>query len=198
MLTKTQEHILMWLLSNPEEKATIRGISRKLGKSYTLVYNNIADLEIKEIIKKQSVPPAQIVTLNEYAPLEIFIDIEFKRKNNFLKKYPWIKLMLKDILKNTNTPFFILMVFGSYAKGSQNEKSDLDLLIIVNDKKEIRNAENTLQKAYTKIKKSINIVDTEDFKEMIKNTEKLNIGNEAKKHHILLYGIEEYYQIIKS
>jgi len=198
MLTKTQEHILMWLLSNPEEKATIRGISRKLGKSYTLVYNNIADLEIKEIIKKQSVPPAQIVTLNEYAPLEIFIDIEFKRKNNFLKKHAWIRLMLKDILKNSNNPFFILMVFGSYAKGSQNEKSDLDLLIIVNDKKEIRNAENTLQKAYTKIKKSINIVDTEDFKEMIKNTEKLNIGNEAKKHHILLYGIEEYYQIIKS
>ena len=188
----------MWLLSNPEEKATIRGISRKLGKSYTLVYNNIADLEKKEIIKKQSVPPAQIVTLNEYAPLEIFIDIEFKRKNNFLKKHAWIRLMLKDILKNSNNPFFILMVFGSYAKGSQNEKSDLDLLMIVNDKKEIRNAENALQKVYTKVKKSINIVDTEDFKEMIKNTEKLNIGNEAKKHHILLYGIEEYYQIIKN
>lgn len=198
MLTKTQEKILMWLLSNPEEKATIRGISRKLGKSYTLVYNNIADLEKKEIIKKESVPPAQIVTLNEYAPLEIFIDIEFKRKNNFLKKHAWIRLMLKDILKNSDNPFFILMVFGSYAKGSQNEKSDLDLLIIVNDKKEIRNAENALQKAYTKIKKNINIVDTEDFKEMIKNTEKLNIGNEAKKHHILLYGIEEYYNIIKN
>src|SRR4030042_2970084 len=138
--TRTQEQILIFLLENPEEKNTIRGISRKLKKSYTLVYNNIRDLEKKETVKKQLVPPAQIVTLNEHAPLETFIDLEFKRKDNFLKKHPWAKVMLADILKNINGPFFILAVFGSYAKGLQNEKSDLDLLMIVNHKKEIKDA----------------------------------------------------------
>ena len=198
MITKTQEQILMWLLQNPEEKETIRGISRKLGKSYTLIYNNILGLEKKELIKKQAVPPAQIITFNEHAPLDTFVDIELKIKDNFLQKNLWAKLMLKDIFKEMDSPFFILMVFGSYAKGTQNEKSDLDLLIVVNEKKEIKEVEKDMQNVYTKIKKSINVVDIDNFREMINNPGKLNIGNEAKKNHIILYGAEEYYQITKN
>ena len=198
MMTKTQEQILMWLVKNPQEKATIRGIARKLGKSYALVYNNLLELERKEIIIKQPVPPAQIISLNEHAPLELFVDIEFKIKDNFLQKHSWAKLMLKDVLRNISTPFFILMVFGSYAKGSQDEKSDLDLLMVVNEKKEIKDAEKAMQNIYTKVKKSIHAVDLGNFREMLQNPGKLSIGNEAKKHHILLYGIEEYHQIIKN
>jgi hypothetical protein len=37
------------LLENSLENNTIRGVSRKLNKSYTLTYNNILDLEKKEI-----------------------------------------------------------------------------------------------------------------------------------------------------
>jgi predicted nucleotidyltransferase len=198
MLTKTQEQILTFLLEKQQENNTIRGISRKLNKSYTLTYNNISDLEKKEFIKKESVPPAQIITLNERAPIELFIEIEFKRKERFLKKYPWIRLMLKDIIKNSSNPFFILIIFGSYAKSLQNEKSDLDLLMIVQDREEIKLMKNIIQEIYTKIKKSLNIVDIADFKEMLSNPEKLNIGNESKKNHILLYGAEQYYNIIKN
>ena len=197
MLTKTQEQILSFLLSKPEEQFTIRGIAKRLNKSYTLVYNNIADLEKKDIIKKQNVPPAQIITLNEFAPTEIFINIELKRKKELLQKYPWIQLMLEDILTSTKNLFFILIVFGSYAKATQTSKSDLDLLVIVQDKKDIKNIEDAVYKAYTKAKKGVNIVDINDFKEMVKNTNEMNIGNEARKHHIILYGVEAYYQIIK-
>lgn len=42
--------------------------------------------------------------------------------------------MLNDVLKSAENIFFILIVFGSYAKNSKTEKSDLDLLIIVQDK----------------------------------------------------------------
>ena len=136
-MTKTQEQILSFLLSKPEEQLTIRGIAKRLNKSYTLVYNNIADLEKKGIIKKQDVPPAKVITLNEFAPTEIFIDIELKRKKELLKKHPWIQLMLDDILTATKNLFFILIVFGSYAKATHTSKSDLDILIIVQDKKDI-------------------------------------------------------------
>lgn len=197
MLTQTQEQILDFLLSNPEEQFTIRGIAKRLDKSYTLVYNNIADLKKKEIIRKQAVPPAQIIKLNEFAPVDIFVDIELKRKKEFLQKYPWIKLMLEDILTSAKNHFFILLVFGSYAKGKTTLKSDLDLLIIVQDKKDIKEIEEVIHKTYTKVKKGINFVDISDFEEMIKNTNKLNIGNEARKYHIILYGVEEYHQIIK-
>lgn len=198
MLTQTQEKILAFLLSNPEEQFTIRGIAKKLGKSYTLVYNNIADLGKKDIIRKQNVPPAQIIRLNEFAPTDIFIDIEIKRKKEFLKKHLWIELMLKDILSSARNLFFIMLVFGSYAKGKQTTKSDLDLLVIVQDKKDIKKIEEPMHKTYTKVKKGLNFVDVHDFEEMIKNTNELNIGNEAKKHHIILYGVEAYYQLVKN
>lgn len=197
MLTKTQEQILVFLLSNPEEQLTIRGIAKRLDKSYTLVYNNIADLKKRNIIRKQDVPPGQIIKLNEFAPTDIFVDIEFKRKKDFLKKYPWIQIMLEDLLASSENLFFVIIVFGSYAKGTQTTKSDLDLLIIVQDKKEIKGIENVIQKVYIKVKKSLNFVDINDFKEMIQNTNELNIGNEARKYHIILYGVEEYYQLLK-
>jgi len=197
MLTKTQEHILKFLFETKEEKHTIRGISKKLKKSYTLTYNNIINLEKEGIILAESVPPSKIIRLNEKAPEEIFIDLELKRKNGFLTKHPWIKLMLKDMMKNILNPFFILLVFGSYAKGVQDEKSDLDLLIIVWDKKQISSMKAAVLGVYTKIKKSLNVVDIEEFKEML-NGERINIGGEAKKNHILLYGVEQYYNLIKN
>jgi len=197
MLTQTQEQILIFLLSNPEKQLTIRGIAKRLGKSYTLVYNNISDLDKKKIITKQSVPPAQIIRLNEFAPADVLIDIELKRRKKFLKKYLWVELMLEDILNSTKNIFFILLVFGSYAKETQTIKSDLDLLIIVQAKKNIKSIEETICTAHTKVKKGLNFVDIEDFKEMILNPNSLNIGNEARKYHVILYGVEEYYQLLK-
>ena len=126
MLTQTQKQILMFLIGNPEEQLTIRGLSKRLNKSYTLMYNNIHDLEKKNIIVKQKVPPAQIIKLNEFVDVEISIEIELIRKNLFLMEQPWIKLMLKDLLTSVNNPFFIILVFGSYAKEKQTINSDLD------------------------------------------------------------------------
>ena len=70
-------------------------------------------------------------------------------------------------------------------------------MIIVQDKHDIKKIENAIRKVYTQVKKGVNVVDVSDFKEMVRNTNELNIGNEAKKHHIILYGVENYYQLTK-
>ncbi len=197
MLTPTQEQILANLISYPENQLTISGTAITLGKSYTLTYNNIVELEKKQIVKLQDVPPAKVVLLNEFAPIDVLIDVELKRKKEFLQKNKWVQIMLQDILSYTKNYFFILLVFGSYAKGTQTKKSDIDLLIIVQDKHDIKKIENAIRKVYTQVKKGVNVVDVSDFKEMVRNTNELNIGNEAKKHHIILYGVENYYQLTK-
>lgn len=197
-MNKTQEQILAFLIANPEEQLTIRGIAKRMGKSYPLVYNNLLNLEKEGIVKMQDIPPGKIVKIDEFAPTEILVDIELKRKNEFLKKYSWIKLMLDDISSSTEIVFFILIVFGSYAKGKETAKSDLDLLVIIPTKEDIKKMEKSFYNAYTKIKKSFNFIDINDFIEMIKNSNGLNIGNEAKKHHIILYGSENYYNLIKK
>jgi len=33
---------------------------------------------------------------------------------------------------------------------------------------------------------------------MLSNPKSFNVGNEAKKNHVILYGAEQYYQMIKK
>jgi len=198
MLTKTQEDVLKFLLGNIGEKNTIRSIAQKLGKSYTLTYNNIALLEKMSMISKETLGNLKIIEINKRISSDILIEIELKRKNDFLKKNQWCSLLIKDVIDNSSNPFFILLIFGSYAKNKQNEKSDIDLLAIVKDKSEIKAMQESILREYTKIKKSLVIVDIQDFKDMISNPEKFNVGNEARKNHILLYGSEHYYNLINS
>lgn len=195
MITRTQEQILQLLLSRPEERLSIRGIARLLGKSYTLTYNNVQRLVKQGFVEKQSIPPAQMIQIKESIPANVLVDIERKVAEVFLEKHSRIKLYLKDVL-NAAPPFFIMLVFGSYAKGTQTKDSDLDLLIIVPMKADIPVMEKAAQQ-YTKVKKGIIVVDAQNFTEMIKNSRELSVGNEAKKNHILIYGAEQYYQLLK-
>ena len=194
MTTKTQEHILQLLLSRSEEQWSIRKIARALEKSYTLTYHNIQALLKEEVLESHSLPPAHMIQIKEDAPANILIETERKRAEAFLEKYGWMRLYLNDILK-TAKPFFIMIIFGSYAKGIETKNSDIDILFIVPVKENIASMEHTEQ-AYTKVKKSIITLDVQNFSEMIKNPKVLNVGNEARKYHIILHGAEQYYHIL--
>ncbi len=198
MMTKTQERILDFLLKHSGEQPTIRGIARGINKSYTLTYNNLSVLENEKIIKKKNVPPAQLVMISETAPSDILIGIEQGIKTEFLKKHPWAELMLEDILSNAETPFFTVIVFGSYAKEKHTQKSDIDLLIITPSKDQVNGIQAVVKRTYTKIKKSIVVVDANNFIDMLSKPTVFNVGNEARKNHIILYGAEQYYQLIKK
>ena len=197
MLTKTKEKHIEWIMTHPNEKVSISALSVGSGTAYAQTHNNVQDLVKQKIFAIESVPPSQIVTIHPFISTNILLEFEIKRKEAFLKKYSWIELMLKDILSYTNDYFFILTVFGSYAKNLETNKSDLDLLLIVPSKEKINSFETAIHKVYTKVKKDAIIVTTEEFVEMIKKNE-FNVGNEAKKNHILLYGIEQWYALIKK
>ena len=197
MVTKTQEQILKLLLSKPEEQFSIRQIARLLGKSYALTYNNIQNLLKQGILRKEALPPAQIIRLNEQVPTGVLVDIEMGRAEDFLAKHSWINLYLKDVLRTVKRPFFVMLVFGSYAKGAETKGSDLDIFIIAPAKEDIPLLEKAAHQ-YTKVKKGILVVDVQGFLEMINNPKALNVGNEARKSHILLYGVEAYYELLKK
>lgn len=196
MLTKTKEKQIQWILTHPDEKVTISGLSTGSATAYPQTYNNVQDLVQQKIFVTESVPPAQIVTLSSEAPIDILLSVESRRKQEFLEKYTWAKLMIDDLLRYTGEYFFILAVFGSYAKGKENAKSDLDLLVIVSKQDQISLFETALSKIYIKPKKDITVVTKDEFVKMIKSNT-FNIGTEAKKYHILLYGAEQWYNIVK-
>lgn len=198
MLTKTKEKHIEWIMTHPEQKITISGLSTETGTAYALTYNNVQDLVKEQIFATYSVPPAQVIMLHPKAPTEVLFTIEMKRRQKFFKKYVWAELMVNDILQYTNDPFFILVIFCSYAKGIPTPKSDIDLLVIVPSKEKALFFEHAILKVYTKIKKEVIVVKTSEFEEMIKKSNELNVGNEAKKHHILLHGAEQWYALVKD
>lgn len=197
MFSNTKEKQVQWILAHPDEKVTISGLSVESGTAYPQTYNNVQDLVEQRIFVTENVGSAKIVTINPEAPVDVLIAIEAKRKEEFLKKHVWVELVMKDILSYTSDYFFILAVFGSYAKEKYNSRSDLDLLFILPSTEKVSLFENALRKIYTKVKIDHVIVTPDYFLQMIKNPNELNVGNEAKRHHILLYGAEQWYNLIR-
>ena len=194
MLTRTQHDIVKLLLSHPDTQYSIRHIARALKKSYTLTYNNIQKLIVQGILKKQHIPPAQIIHLAQAQ--RVIIEAELSRADDFLKKHPWMALYRSDVLRASKHPFYVIIVFGSYAKGEQYKKSDIDLLFIVPEKKDIEGIERAAQQ-YTPIKRNVIVIDTPSFTEMIKNPHALNVGNEARKFHLIIHNAETYDELIR-
>ena len=60
--------------------------------------------------------------------------IELKKALDFNLNNPQIKIILDEILLKCDS----LILFGSYARNKQNEHSDLDLIIINGNDKEIK------------------------------------------------------------
>ncbi len=189
MVTRTQEEIIQLLLKTANEQLSISQIAKRLKKSYSLTYNNIK--AIKNILEESDLPPAKIIKISKDAPVDIIIDEERKISQKFLNTNPWIRLYLDDVLKSET--FFILLAFGSYAKNLETQKSDLDLLFIIPDNTQLFQSSH-----YTKIKKSIIVVKTSEFIDMINNPNKFNVGNEVRMHHIILYGTEQYYNLLRK
>ncbi|MEK6867335.1 MAG: nucleotidyltransferase domain-containing protein [Nanoarchaeota archaeon] len=197
MLSNTKEKQIQWILTHPEQKVTISGLAVGSGTAYPQTYNNVQDLVQQKIFATESVPPAQIVTISPEAPVDILLSIESRRKQEFLEKYTWVRLMIDDLLRYTGDYFFILAVFGSYAKGLETKKSDLDMLLIVPSREVSDMFENAIRKIYAPIKKSPIVVTSGEFMEMIQKGG-FNVGTEAKKHHVILYGAEQWYALIRK
>ena len=197
MLTNTKERQIQWILTHPDEKVTISGLAIGSGTAYPQTHANVQDLVKQHIFTTEKVPPVQIVSIHPEAPLDVLIAVEARRKQELLERYTWIELLLKDLLSYTNDYFFIFAVFGSYAKGTQTSKSDVDILLIVPGKENLSLFESAMRKIYTNVKKDTTVVTTDEFIEMIKSN-KFNVGTEAKKHHILLYGAEQWYNLMRK
>ena len=89
-----------------------------------------------------------------------------------------------------------MLVFGSYASGTQTKKSDIDLLVILlslNEKfeRELRSSLSVSNKKLHAI-----AITEENFREMLHKRDEMNVVNETLNNHILLYGAEQYYALL--
>ena len=126
--------------------------------------------------------------------LNLINDLEIQKR-----KFP--REILSEVQKRISkqTEFFILIVFGSYAKSKATEKSDLDVAVIVESeqtKKEIVPLLETVKRREIK-PIDYHIFTREELLEMLK-AEYENVGKQIYKNNLIYYGFMEYCNLIRG
>ena len=130
----------------------IREIGRRIKLAQTSVRNHIRDLERKKLIVIKSAKPFNGFVANRENEEFLF----YKQAYNF-----YSLLELKKTIVNALHPKAII-VFGSYSRGEDIEKSDIDILVITKIKKEVE-----IKNIEKKMDRKINLI----FKESLEKLE---------------------------
>ncbi len=196
LFTKTEIIVLKLLCSTITKSYTIRGLSRKIKKSFPITYKSIQSLLKKGLILKDE---NKLIKLNYRANFQDLAYIESLRAEDFLKKHPQIKIFIEEVLDKIDI-FFILLIFGSYSINQQTKTSDIDILMIIDELEETEKQERFLTRiAETYLKKPhCQVISRKDDREMIKERNKLNVINETLNKHIIFFGAEDYYCLIRE
>lgn len=186
---------------NLNSQFTINQIAKMTDFDYGYVNREMNKLIKKSIISKKTVGNAHLCSLNlkNDETLPLVFEEEIHKRIGFYNKYKVLKTYFSDFLKDAEQySIHSVLVFGSYAKGAQTEKSDLDLLIIIENKQFSNKAHNALNNAFklSTIEAAPIVISRKEFLQMLSNKAKLNIGKEALKSHIISYGIERFWEMV--
>lgn len=195
MLTKTQHKIIQIFVSKLNKKFSINEISLLLKKPYALIYNSIKELIEMRLI---TIDERKLLSINLEVDTGEFVYAEHLRIIKRLEKYKSISLFIQDCKKEINEDFFILLFFGSFVE--KDTFKDIDILFIVDDEKIVENSERLLNRIASNFsfKAHILVISKESVYEMFKDTNKINVINETLNKHLIIFGAENYYRILKN
>ena len=201
LANKFQTKLLQLFDENFNSEFTINQISKKIGLDYAYVNREINKIIKKEIISKKTVGNSNLCSLNlkNDEAIVLIFDYETSKKSVFYKKHKILKTYFLDLFKEIKGfDIYSFIIFGSYAKGKETEKSDLDILIVIEDKKKSDKLHKIINNSFSlsNVEISPMIIDRKDFVEMLANKIKLNVGKEALKNHIILHGIERFWELV--
>lgn len=186
--------IIRYLIENKNEELNILKISKELRMDYKNVYSIVKRLEKELLVKLESFGQSSRVKLISQVHPLIF-EAEYNRRKELLKDKN-LAVMLNDFKNALKSKCYILLIFGSYAKKTQTKNSDIDLMFIVPDGKE-ELFEKDVHRAARSLPLPIHylVFSEKQFLDM-NNAKESNVGQEALKNNIILYGIETYYEMI--
>lgn len=181
--------IINFLGKNAETAFTMHELSQQTKIPYATFYRT--NKTMTDLITTTRAGKATLVQLNQQNPLtKHYLIISSKEeKDDYAKKQPIIKKISDEIPSGK----YSVVLFGSYAKGTQTTKSDIDILVI-NEKGE-RKPDFSRYETIFRIKINPIYVTPKEFSAMLKETEE-NVGKQALKNHIILYNSELFWNLV--
>lgn len=172
------------LLKNSESHQ--RELARILKTNQTNVRRALINLEKENIVENKLAGKSKIYYIKNSLEASVFEGIaEFYKLFKILEK-PVIRKIYKEIQEKINSgainPKTMIVLFGSYAKNLEKPKSDVDIYIDSNSKKE----KNQIQEISNSINVSFGAFDKKNL-----------LLKEIKKNHVVLNNINAWLNLAK-
>jgi len=184
--------ILKFFVENKDKEFTIKKVAETLNINYRIAYEEIMSLKEENLIRIKKQGNSNISKFN-YNYSSKNVEVEHIRKKELFKNRN-IKL-IHNRIKEIKNPFYILILFGSYADKSNTKSSDIDICLITDNKKVNKQVNDIV--SITPLNLHLQEFTTHDFLKMIKSKE-TNVGNDIIKNNIILYGIESFYKLVNN
>ncbi len=180
--------IVNFLGKRLDEPFTLLEISRETGVPYATLHRTVG--ENADLFVAKRVGKARTLALNRRKPtIRSYLAISSEEeKKAFLKRQPIIAIIASD-LDTTE----IVLLFGSYAKGTQRERSDIDIIVINKEGKRTLSF-SKYELLYDKQINPLFFTKTE-FKAMLRDEEE-NVGKQALQGHIVLNNPEAFWECV--
>src|SRR3989344_720070 len=180
--------IINYLGKHMGERFTMHELSKLTRIPYASFYRTVQ--QMGDILDIETVGKSKTLSLKTENPvLKAHLTVSSDEER---KEFLQTNQIAKKIANELNTKD-IVMLFGSYAKGKETEKSDIDLLAINKDGKQ----SVYFAKYELLFKKKIHplFVTRKEFVSMLKDKEE-NVGKQALKNHIILNNPEEFWELV--
>lgn len=184
--------VLKFFVDHKESTITINKVAKALRMNYRIVYEEVLSLEKENILRITKIGNANICQF-KYKYNSKVVEIEDIRKEEVCKNKD-IALIYKRMSEIKN-PFYVLILFGSYANKSQTRHSDIDLCLIT-DNKIVSEEVNTIVQI-TPLKIQLQEFSSQEFQSMLKSKQ-FNVGNEIVKNNIIVHGLETFYELVNN
>jgi len=167
---------------------TMHELSKLISIPYASFYRAIQHMY--DILDIEAVGKSKTISLNIINPIvKSYLAISSDEER---KEYTKEHLIIRKIAAELNTNDIVIL-FGSYAKGSETERSDIDVLVINKDGKKSL----SFSRYEVLFKKKINpiFITSSEFKKMLQDKEE-NIGKQALKSHVILNNPERFWGLV--
>jgi len=195
IINKSQRKIIETIFENPG--INLRGIIdlTKLSPNYVLKFIN--SLVQRGVLNEERLEKGKRVYLRRFflnfksnMTRNIFMIVKEEIKEEFLKKYPRLRPIFKQMIEEIKRLDFII-VYGSYARLSARKDSDIDILLVGNikDKDKIREILVSLE-----IETSIKIETLDNFKKRINDA----LHSQIIREGVLIHDEGKFIETIKE
>jgi predicted nucleotidyltransferase len=156
----------------------IRGLAKLLNTSQTTIARKAQELHENNVVDFKQEGKNKVVFLKKSLEAKQHAyNVETQKLLETLKKYPHLRRIIELIKKNEKISLAIL--FGSYAKNTAKKDSDIDIYLDTTD---------------SKLKEEVELIDSKISVKIGKYDKDSLLIKEIEKNHVIIKGIEIYYE----